>query len=287
MYAQANPYRGHRPVARAGGKSGENHFFMQLRIENQQVRPFYISASEEVNAGWSDNFAQHIGSMAARLGIPEELVTKIDDNNKGLQKTMLFNRDIEEWLAQWRIAKRALFTGRPQNPDQPVPFPATPTFPTLPSATYAYVLAPHIQAANIVLANPLTTEADRQLLRLVRADGLPTPPEAANRVKADEYNYPLLKVRVLNNQVIIICTRGNRWRGKAILLQVDRQGKGEYQPLVNTTNRSYSELISLPPDVQSAAWVYRAIYVEGTTTISDWSPDLGVVVRQEASPFQV
>lgn len=259
---------------------------MTIRIENQQIKPFFISDSETVNADWSDNFAQNIGTVAERLGVPETLVAKIDDNNKGLQKTMLFNRDIEEWLNKWRIAKRALFTGRPLNPEIPVPFPATPTFPTLPSATYAYVLAPHIQAANIVLANPLTTEADRQLLRLVHAEGKPTPPEAANRVKADEYNYPLLKVKVQKNTVNIDITRGNRWRGKALMLQVDRQGKGEFITLINTTSRSYTELISLPPDVQSAAWVYRAIYVDGPTIISDWSPDHGAVVRQEPSPFQ-
>ena len=62
-------------------------------------------------------------------------------------------------------------------------------------------------------------------------------------------------------------------------------GRGEFTNLVNTTSRSYTELITLPTDVQSAAWVYRAVYVDGTTVISDWCPDEGIVVQHEASPF--
>lgn len=258
---------------------------MTLRIENQQIKPFYISSSEEVNAEWSANFAINIGAVSVRLGVPTELVTRIVDNDKGLQRTMQFNRAIEAWLAQWRTAKRMLFTGRPTNPEIPVPFPATPAFLTLPDDTYAYVLAPHIQAANIVLANPACTEADRQLLRLVKADGLPTPPEATSRVKADEYNYPLMKVEVINNAVVINVTRGNRWKSKAFMLQVDRQGRGEFTTLINTTKRTYADPINLPPDVLSAAWTYRAIYVDGHEVISDWCPILGAAVRQEASPF--
>ena len=258
---------------------------MNNRTVNQQIRPFYLSASEEVNAEWSGNFATNLASVAARLGVPEALVTKVISQDKALQSVMDYNRSIEAWLSKWRTAKRALLDGRPANPEAFIQYPPTPKIPELPSDATAYVFAPHIQAANIILANPATTDADRQLLRLVKADGLPMPPEAANRVKADGFNYPLLKVVVENNTVTVGVTRGNRWKGKAMLLQVDRQGRGEFTNLVNTTSRSYTELITLPTDVQSAAWVYRAVYVDGTTVISDWCPDEGIVVQHEASPF--
>ncbi len=253
---------------------------------NKPIRPFYISDSEEVNALWSQNLATNLPTVAVRLGVPAALVTKVTDNNAALQATKNTMSALQKWLDQWRTTKRNLYNGYPDDPTLPVPFPGAVTLPTLPDPAPAYVLAPHIQAVNIILANPDTTDADRELLQLVRAEGLPTPPEAANRVKADEYNYPLIKVSVGNNMFTVTVTRGNRWRGKAMLLQVDREGKGEFVTLVNTTSRSYSEIITLPPQQLTAAWTFRAIYVEGTTLKSDWCPDAGVVVRQEPVPFE-
>lgn len=253
---------------------------------NLPIRPVYISDSEVVAAAWSNNLAANLPSVAVRLGVPAALVTKVTDNNAALQATMKSIADLEKWLGGFRTTKNGLFNGYPANPTLPVPFPGTITMPTLPDPGTAYVFAPHIQAVNIILANPDTTNADKELLELQPAEGLPTPPEAANRVKADNYNYPMIKATVANNTVTITITRGNRWRGKAAILQVDKEGRGVFVQLVNTTNGSFVETITLPVDQLTAAWTFRAIYVNGTSLISDWSPDLPVVVKNEPLPFE-
>lgn len=70
-----------------------------------------------------------------------------------------------------------------------------------------------------------------------------------------------------------------------MVIQVDKSGLSEFTQLTNTTGRRAEEMILLPDGQHSAAWVYRAVYVLGNVVDSDWSPSIGIVVSDEASPF--
>jgi hypothetical protein len=254
------------------------------RIENQPKRPFYISKSDVVNIEWAQNFAQNLPNVTGQYNLPAALEDKVIANALMLSRLLQFETIISDWLKEWRVCKASLFNGFPLNND-PVPVPNTPVFPDKPVPVAAYVLAPFIQAANIILANPAVTEADKNLLGLVKAEGKPVTPETQRREAAESFNYPVMKASVVNGTVVIKFIRGNRFKGESVLLQVDREGMGNFTNLLVTTAREFNELAQLPPGRVSAAWTYKAVYVKSETLISDWSPNLTLAITQGEFPF--
>jgi hypothetical protein len=86
--------------------------------------------------------------------------------------------------------------------------------------------------------------------------------------------------------VVLCIIRGKRHAGKSVLIQVDREGKGNFFNLVtNTSANEVSDPILLPIGQKTAAWSYRAIYMDSQTTLSDWCPDMPVAIMREALPF--
>ncbi len=256
-----------------------------IRLKEQAkrlpVQPFYLSNSEEVNIKWANVFTPQMDTLGNRYGVPDDLIVKIKANNAVLQVIGSYEALLGNWQAQWRDTKNSLMylTSSPV----PIGLPAVPErFPDLPTAVTANVFGPFIQAATIILANPDLTEADRNSLGLVKAEGKPLPPEAKKREKASQFNYPVIKAEVKNGVVSLRIVRGSKFMGKAVLLQVDKEGKGVFTSLVITTAAVVTDNISLPSDIVTASWTYRGIYVEGKVQLSDWSPNLYVSVTNEA-----
>lgn len=248
-------------------------------------QPFYLSGSEEVNIDWCNNFHFYMPTLGVKYGVPEELRTRILTCNKVLVSINDYETILMTWLAEWRDTKNMLMYEA--SSPSPIDLPAIrEDFPALPPPVVANIFTPYIQAANIILANPDLTEADRNTLRLVKAQGKPVPPGHKKRETAEQFNYPLLKAVVKNGVVTIKVTRGNRFKGKSILIQVDRLGQGVFVPLINTSAVEVTDAISLPSGVLTASWTYRGIYIDGNTQLSDWSPNLYVSVASEPLPIQ-
>jgi hypothetical protein len=258
---------------------------MVKRKINQQKKPFYISDSETVNAIWAQNFTDQLGRQYQRFNVSEDLKKKVEANNAVIQSVNQYDALLFDWQGLWRSVKNGLYNGSPSN-GNPINFPQQPVFPDLPTAVGAYVLAPHIQVANIILADPTVTDADIKLFGLVKAEGKPKPPSTKQRDKAELYNYPVMNIKIENGVVVMRIVRGKRHKGKSVLVQVDREGKGNFALLANNTSANeVSDSIQLPNSQMTAAWAYRAIYMEGQTTISDWSPTQAVAVTKEPAPF--
>jgi hypothetical protein len=166
---------------------------MVKRKTNQQKKPFYISESESVNATWSQKFTDQLAKDYKRFNIPEALQAKVVANNLAIQSVNQYEVMLLEWLELWRKVKNGIYDGNATN-SSPQSFSDRPGFLDLPAPVGAYVLAPHIQAANIILADPIVTEADLISFGLVKAAGKPKPPSSKQRDKAELYNYPLISV---------------------------------------------------------------------------------------------
>lgn len=262
---------------------------MAKKTNQPPVRPYFISTSEEVNEVWSANFAAKLPSVAAKFELPQSLVDRVIANDKVFKLFMEYDRSISEWLGRWKTVRKELLDGNILTP-VPAEYPAMPTFPDLQGAPtpMTNLLQPYIQAATNILASSKCTDADRELLGLVKAEGKPVPPQAKRRPKAEEFNYPILKLGVENGLAIVRIVRGLNFRGKAAILQVDRTGQGQFADLAILTGKEYADPIHLPGGQLSAAWTYRAIFIDGQTQLSDWSPGASVVVKAEpsANPIQ-
>lgn len=260
----------------------ENQEQPKHRLPNQ---PFYLSSSEDVNIKWGDNFATVLPVLGLKYGVPTDLIAKVTANNKVLKSIGDYDTLLGTWMTEWRNTKNALM----YEPSSEGVI-ALPTireeFPVLPPAVAANLFAPFIQAANIILANKALTPADRTTLGLVKAAGKPVPPNHKKRVRADEFNYPLMKFTFKNGVVQIKITRGTIFKGRALLLQVDKSGMGNFTNLINTTGTAVTEAVVLPNGVHTASWTFRGVYVDGNSLLSDWSPNQYLSVNTEPSPFE-
>lgn len=257
---------------------------MAKKTNQPPARPNFISSSDEVNEKWADNFATKLPGVAAKFEVSQSLVDRVVTNTTVIKLVMGYDREIGTWLGRWKTLKKELFDGSVLTP-VPAEYPAMPSFPDLREAPtpMTNLLQPHIQAATNILASSKCSEADREYLGLVKAEGKPVAPEAKRRPKAEEFNYPILKLGVENGLVKIRIVRGKNFRGKAAVLQVDRTGLGQFTDLAVLTGKEYDDPIHLPSGQMNAAWTYRAIFMNGQTQLSDWSPVSSVVVRAEPS----
>jgi hypothetical protein len=250
-----------------------------VQIKNQQKRPFFIPDSEPAAALWAVNYDKNLSGVAEKYGVPDALRAEVAANTVVLAVVFKYLDEIMKWLTKWREAKDALFVYAPSS-KSPVDLPSTPAFDKLPATVGPYILTPHIQSANIILANPALTDTDRQLLGLVKAEPSKRLPHTA-----EDFNYPLLSIKQQNGAVSIRIKRGERFRGRDVLIQADKTGTGEFTNLIIFGGNATSDPINLPKGVLTAAWSYRAVYLNGTATISDWSPIHDIAVKAGIQPF--
>ena len=248
-------------------------------------QPFYISDSVEVAIGWAQNFAAKLPLVATKYNVPQNLQDQVALNATILNGAQNYIDVLTNWLNGWRTVLNELFNPNP-GWNVPINYPVQPQVPALPPEGMAYILTPFIQVAKIILASPMLTQLDVDLLRLVPAQGKPVDPDRKPREKAESFNYPLLRGSLENGNVTIRIIRGYRWRGKSALLQVDRDGSGNFVFLAQTTTSSLTEPAVLPSGEAASAWCYRAVYVEGLQQVSDWSPTLLVGIMPQPQPFE-
>lgn len=258
---------------------------MKKNIKRLPNQPFYLSDSEVVNIEWANNFASHIEEMGGRFGVPNDLISKILANNLVLQSYAAYKALLDDWQEKWRDTKNSLMYLPSGN--TPIALPAIPEhLPEIPPAVEANIFGPFIQAATFILVSDKLTEADKNTLGLVKAKGKPVPPTQKKRKKVSQHSFPVLKATVKNGVVTIQIIRGDRFRGKSILLKVDRLGKGSFETLLNTTGKTVTDKIVLPEDVATTTWTYKGIYMEGHTQMSEWSPNVYVTVTNEPTVLQ-
>lgn len=241
-------------------------------------RPFYLSASIDVNWGWSNNYKTQLPIIGPKYGIPQADIDLVVANGTAFDAAMSIISEIDKWRGDWLTTRDALLAYKPKSA-LPIAWPTMPEFTKLPPAVPAWVLDAHVRTAQALLTNKNLSKLDRDTLGLVKAKGKPVPPDAKPRKKADDFKYPLVTYKVELGYVVITVKRGKANRKHMLAIQVDKEGKGKFEFLDKTNKPTYEYKIELPEGVNAATWIFRCIYMDGTTEVSEWSPATDVSVK--------
>lgn len=233
---------------------------------------------------WHTNFSQNIGPIAERLGYPASRTEKVVANEAILAKATSIQAVVDNYADKVLSFVNTAMEPNPTNPTAPIVFPVLKGLPDAPASTTGNILGDAIRLADEIHFHPDATDTDFKALRLL----LPGESDIDTGQKQEEkavrlHNYPRMKGEMVNNMVVIKFTRGRGFGGLNILLQVDREGRGEFKNLTITNNNEFREAVTLPEGVKAGVFTYQAIFMNGTEEASDWSPPLLIPVRASIS----
>ncbi len=248
-------------------------------------RPFYISDSQEVNGKWTATFNTGLQSLGTKYGISKADMDKVAAAALVVAAFMGRWERAINYLQKCITCKDAYFNTDPDYPQAPVAIPNPPEEEEAPAPLPPNILKVFIEVAEaILLKNP--SEADRETLGLVPAEGKPVKPGGKPRPKVADTNYPQLKYSIQGNTITINVKRGDIYKGKMLRLIVDKEGRGNYVEAGTTNTAKFSITFSLPVGMQVGVWSFKGIFMNGQQSVGEWSPELVVPLTQPVQPVQ-
>lgn len=242
--------------------------------------PDYLPTQEIPKMEWAISFSAALVPLGPKYNIAPELISSVTANADIIAAFLANFKKAKQFYSELVLNKQSLLLVNPPTPNPLVDLAPLPTFTAWPSASVSSTLLnPHIEAAELLIANIKLTAADRTTLGLDKQ-----PSTTSKRISADNFNYPMLSYSMENNIVRLTIKRGNRWKGYVCQVAMATGDAGVFKQLTLTVNKTVEVPVVAPTDKLATTLIFQAVYMDGNNVVSDWSPSLVVAIGKPNEP---
>ena len=225
---------------------------------------YYMPIKELEKLLWLQNFANKIGNYATKYGIAAAVITDTQNGYAWIAYWMNYRNQYQENLKKLSKFKNEIMTGTGTASIAPTP----PTLAAPPTAVAPGVFTRVTSLVNMMKANLVYTEGDGKDLGIEGADSTVV-------LAKMQQEKCVISVRLINGgHPEIVWTKGNF---DGVDIYVDR-GNGSWVFLATDTYPNYTDTASLPANITSAVWQYKAIYKLDDEQIGDFSNPVSATV---------
>ena len=229
---------------------------------------------------WSVTFSAALVPLGPKYNIAPALIDSVTANTVIIAAFLNNFKKAKQFCSDLVAIKQPLLLVNPPTPNPLVDLTPLPTFTAWPSASVSSTLLnPHIEAAELLIANAKLTAADRTALGLDKQ-----PSASSKRLNAEDFNYPMLSYTVENNTVKLTIKRGNRWKGYVCQVAMATGDAGVFSQLTLTGNKTVDVPVVVPAGKLATTLIFQAVYMDGNNTASEWCPNIVVAVGKPNEP---